>query len=50
MVSHDGGGPRFKYGVVFFRWLDDQLLIIEDYGYVDTDFRGHPDLALLVDD
>ena len=50
MDHHCGGGLRVKYGATFFDWLDDQLLMIEDYTYVGTDFRGDLDLALLVDE
>ena len=49
MAHHGGRGSKFKYGAAFFRWLDDQLLMIEDYMYAGTDFRGDPYLALSVD-
>ena len=41
-----GGRVKVKYDVVFFRWLDDQILMIKDYTYAGTDFRGDPDLQL----
>ena len=50
MAFHGGGGSKVKYGDSFFRWLDDQILMIEDYAYTHIDFRVDPDLALLVDD
>ena len=49
MARHGGGGSRVKYKTAFFLWLDDQLLMIEYYVYVDTDFRGYPYLALPAD-
>ena len=48
LARHGGGGSKVKYGSAFFHWLDDQLLMIEDYVYVGTDFRRDVDLALLV--
>ena len=33
-------------GSVLFRWLDDQLLMVEDYAYARTEFRGDLDLPL----
>jgi len=35
-----------KYDDVFFQWLRNQLIMVEDYAYAGTDFRGDPDLAL----
>ena len=37
---------RVKFGDPFFRWLQDQILIVEDYAYAGTDFTGDPDLPL----
>ena len=45
MARHGDGGSKVKYGSAFFRWLDDQLLMIEDYTYARTDIKGGPDLA-----
>ena len=36
---------KVKFGAPFFRWLNDQILMIEDYAYVGTDFRGNPNLS-----
>ena len=47
MVRTGGGGAKVKYGSAFFCWLDDQLLMVEDYAYIGTKFRGYPDLPLL---
>jgi hypothetical protein len=46
LMAHHGGVPTVTYGHVFFQWLRDQLVMIEDYAYVETDFHGNPDLAL----
>ena len=40
------GRGRVKFGDPFFRWLQDQILMIEDYAYAGTDFTGDPDLPL----
>ena len=50
MAFLGNGGSKFKYGVAFFRCLDEQLLMIEEYAYTGTDLRGDPDLALVVYD
>ena len=47
MACTSGGGSKFKYGSTFFHWLDDQLLMVKDYAYVGTIFKGDPDLPLL---
>ena len=49
MTRHGGEGSMVKYKTAFFRWSDDQLLMIEDYVYVGTNFRGDLDMALLED-
>ena len=36
MAPHGHGGPRVKYGAPFFHWLNDKLLMIEDYAYAGT--------------
>ena len=40
------GRGRVKFGDPFFRWIRDQILMVEDYAYVGTDFTGDPDLPL----
>ena len=49
MALHGEIGSRVKYRTKFFRWLDDQLLMIEEYVYVGTNFRGDLDMVLLAD-
>jgi hypothetical protein len=39
-------GPIVKYNDAFFDWLRPRILMIDDYAYVDLDFRGDPDLVL----
>ena len=46
MSHHGGGGSKVKYENAFFCWLDEQLLMMEDYTYVGTVFMGDPDLDL----
>ena len=40
------GRGKVKFGDPFFRWIRDQILMVEDYAYVGTDFSGDPDLPL----
>ena len=40
------GRGKVNFGDPFFRWLKDQLPMVEDYAYVGTDFSGDPDLPL----
>ena len=37
---------RVKFGGPFFRWLQDQILMVEDYAYAGTNFTEDPDLPL----
>ena len=46
MACIGGGRGNVKFGDPFLRWLRDQLLLVEDYAYAGTDFRGDPDLPL----
>jgi hypothetical protein len=39
-------GPIIKYDDVFFDWLQNQMLMVDDYTYAGLDFRGDPDLSL----
>ena len=40
------GRGRVKFSDLFFRWLRDQILMVEEYAYVRMDFTGDPDLPL----
>ena len=46
MACTGGGRVKVKYNVGFFCWLNDQILMIEDYTYAGTDFKGDPNLSL----
>ena len=46
MARIGAGSGKVKFGDPFFRWLRDQILMVEDYAYAGTDFRGDPDLSL----
>ena len=49
-MAHTGEGKgKVKFGAPFFRWLSDQILMIEDYAYAGTDFRADPNLPLPAD-
>ena len=46
-MAHIGAGRgKVKFNDLFFRWLRDQILMVEDYDYAGTDFTGDPDLPL----
>jgi hypothetical protein len=38
--------PIIKYNDSFFDWFRPQMLMVDDYAYVEFDFRGDPDFAL----
>ena len=47
IMAHTGEGRgRVKFGDVFFKWPQDQMLMVEDYAYAGIDFSGDPDLPL----
>ena len=46
MARTGAGRGRVKFGDPFFRWLRDQILMVEDYAYTGMDFTGDPDLPL----
>ena len=46
MARTRAGKGKVKFSDPFFRWLRDQILMVEDYAYVGTDFSGDPDLSL----
>jgi hypothetical protein len=39
-------GPIVKYDDQFFDWLQNQVVMVEEYAYAGLDFRGDPDLTL----
>ena len=47
VVARTGAGRgRVKFDDPFFRWLQDQMLMVKDYPYAGTDFTGDLDLPL----
>ena len=48
MAQHVAG-PIIKYDDTFFEWIQQQMLMVDDYDYAGLDFRGDPDLVLLED-
>ena len=46
MARTRGGRAKVKFEAPFFRWLNDQILMIEDYAYAGTDIQGDPNLPL----
>ena len=46
MAHISGGRAKVKFEAAFFCWLQDQILMIKDYSYAGTYFRGDLDLPL----
>ena len=46
MERTGAGRGKVKFGDPFFWWLRDQILVVEDYAYVGTDFGKDPNLPL----
>ena len=46
MARTRAGRGKVNFGTPFFQWLSDQILMVEDYAYACTNFRGDPDLPL----
>ena len=42
-----GGGHQPHFSEDFFSCLDQDILVMDDYGYAGIDFRNDPDLVLL---
>ena len=40
------GRGNIKFSDLFFRWLRDQILMVEDYAYAGIDFSSDLDLPL----
>jgi hypothetical protein len=47
LMSQHMTGPIIIYNDVFFDWFKPQLLMVDDYAYVELEFRGDLDLVLL---
>jgi len=47
MAHHGvGDGPIVRYTPSFFRWLDHQIIAIEDYPYTGMDYTDDPYIPL----
>ena len=46
MPHLSGGGPKVSYKSGFFRWLRNQLLMVEDYAYEGEYFCDDLELSL----
>ena len=46
MARIGAGRGTVNFSDPLFRWLRDQILMVEDYSYAGTDFIGDPDLPL----
>ena len=46
MARTGAGRGKVKFGDPFFRWLRDQILMVDDYAYTGTKFSRDPDLLL----
>ena len=44
--SYWSGRAKVNFGDPFFRWLQDQILMVDDYAYAGIDFSGDPNLPL----
>lgn len=48
MAPHTGDGPVVRYTTKFFDWLGQHIVPIEDFSYARIDYRGDPNIPLLV--
>lgn len=46
IMPRQGGGQRIYFPPIFFGWLRQQIIMIDDWAYVGTYFQGDPDLPL----
>ena len=46
MARTRAGRGKVKFSDPFFRWLRDQILMVEDYAYAGTNFSGDRNLPL----
>jgi len=46
LMPRGGGDQQMSWRPKFFGWLRLQLIVVEDWPYVRTDFTGDPDLPL----
>jgi hypothetical protein len=46
LMARHMAGPIVKYDDIFFDWLQNHMLMVDDYDYAGLDFQGDLDLAL----
>jgi hypothetical protein len=46
LMARHAAGPIVRYNDVFFDWLRNRMLMVDDYAYVGLKLWGDPDLAL----
>lgn len=46
LMPRGGSGQHMSWRLEFFEWLDHQLIVVQDWPYAKTNFRGDPDLLL----
>jgi len=47
MACHQKEGTEVvQFTPEYFRWLENQIFIIQDFPYLGMDYRGDPDMTL----
>lgn len=46
-MAQNKGGSMMTFTPTFFKWLREQLIMIEDYPYYRVDFLKDPEFVLL---
>ena len=47
MARHPEEGSKVvRFPLEYFRWLRNQIFVIQDFPYAGMDYRGDPDMAL----
>ena len=47
MARHPEEGPKVvRFLPEYFRWLNNQIFVIQDFPHVRMDYRGDPDMVL----
>ena len=46
MALHSEGGEILRFPSTYFRWLERQIFVIEDFPYAGMDFRGDREMPL----
>jgi len=48
MACHGGGeGPMIQYTPDLFGWMENQIIMIEDFSYAGMDYTDDPNMPLL---